>query len=385
MKRVAVLGEGVTARAVLSKLDYLNYSASSIEEADLIIASPGIPPSDYPKVTVPIISEIEFTYLEMRDRGTLPKIIAVTGTNGKSTVTAMIAHVLGCNYAGNIGVPFVEFIDKQVDTLALELSSFQLESCFEFCPDIAVILNISPDHLSRHHTLSDYMEAKARLFQNMGPDQRIVYNQDDPLVLTCIDGVGAKKLSFSFSKDLEGVLTRLPGRHNIMNASAVVTVGASCGYSEQKCRDQLNSFQGLAHRLEWVGEYDGVMYINDSKATNLDATINAIRSFNQALHVILCGQDKRDVSDSQVKLFLSAVETRSSKVYVYGDLAQRYKSFVTDSKKVLFFKDLDAVMAAIKVGVTAGDVVLFSPSSSSYDLYKSFEHRGDEFKRRVCL
>ena len=385
MKRVAVLGEGVTAKAVCSSLEGLGYTNTSVDEADLVVASPGISPDQYPSCSAPIISEIEFAYLEMRERGNLPYLIVVTGTNGKSTVTAMIANLLGCSYAGNIGIPFIEFLDTKEKTLVLEVSSFQLERCFEFCPDIAVFLNLSSDHLSRHCTFEAYSLAKVRLFQQMGKQHTIIYNKEDAEVCSLVDKFSVPTVPFCLSSLRTTFKLQVPGRHNQLNAEAAIAVAKVCGVKESDWRPKLEAFIGLDHRLELVTERDGVRYINDSKATNLEATLHALEAFEEPKHVILCGQSKPELCDEELTLFLFKVLRKAVRVYVYGGLSERYQRLVADKHNVSFLNDLDAVIKLVYRYVSDGDVVLFSPSSSSYDLYESFEHRGDEFKKRVLM
>lgn len=383
MKRLAILGQGVTAKSVQAKCEFLGYELVAVESADLIVASPGLHPKYYPETNVPIISEIEFAYLELKKRGTLPNLVAVTGTNGKSTVTAMIAHVLNCPFAGNIGVPFIDFVENPPSTLVLELSSFQLETCYSFCADVAVLLNISLDHLSRHATLNQYIEAKCRLFQSMSSEQTIVFNEFDELVKQAVHSFSVKKHPFSLKSLPKNFSYHLPGRHNLLNVAATLTACLELGVSVSECLSRLESFKGLPHRLEFICKKNEVSYYNDSKATNLDSTLRAVEAFSTPIHLILCGQNKPDVSDSEIALFLKTTHQQVKEIYVYGGVSDRYQNQAKGLNSISFYANLNDCLSVIEKVALQGEIVLFSPSSSSYDLYNSFEHRGDVFKRSV--
>ena len=193
IQRVAVLGDGVTGKAVRDACERLGIDVVNIDQAELIVASPGIPPSEYPRTTLEIISEIEFAYRLAHLRLEVPRIIGVTGTNGKSTVTSLISHILDIPACGNIGLPFISLVGNIHRMVVIELSSYQLDRCFEFHPDISIFLNLTPDHLARHETMEEYMRTKARLIQNCRERDLIIYDGTSPYISQAIVDCPAQK------------------------------------------------------------------------------------------------------------------------------------------------------------------------------------------------
>jgi UDP-N-acetylmuramoylalanine--D-glutamate ligase len=382
MKQVAVLGEGVTAKSVRQKLAAWKLVEVSPDKADLVIASPGIPPENYPVTSAEIISEIEYAFRVLKERGISPFIIAVTGTNGKTTVTEMISHLLDIPALGNIGIPFIDSIDslKTGEKIVLELSSYQLDRCIHFVPDIAVLLNLSPDHLARHKTMENYALAKSNLVHNMTAEHHVIFNSDDMWMTDISAGSIATKQPFSLASEIGGLWTNsfVKGFHNKLNAIAAMLVARQCGMSDVLISEKINTFKSAEHRMEFVRELKGRLIFNDSKATNPDATLKAASSFNAPVHVILTGEDKLLDYD----LFITTLTPLVRSISVYGDLAAVFSR--QNNACIKLFKSLkDATLYSLEQS-EPGDVILFSPSSSSYDLYNGYEDRGSAFKTYVC-
>lgn len=389
--KVAVLGEsGVTGKAVIETLNripgYLH--VSDVQTADWIVASPGISPNDFPKVNAPIVSEIEFAYELFRrsDSEYCPKLIGITGTNGKTTVTEMISAVTGAPACGNIGTPLITFVDHpdKPEWLAVELSSYQLETCQKFRPEIAVLMNITPDHLQRHGTMHEYAQQKAKIFTAQCPHDCLIYLENDPEIQTIIHRCPSRKIPFSErSPEYDLVLNTLdlPGVHNMFNALATVYAVREFGIPIDRSLEILRQFRLAEHRLERVAEIDGVWYINDSKSTNPDATMVAARAFPNS-HVLICGKDK-DLDLGPLVAFLSE---HSQSVIAFGEIASRYLATAKSMGLADSIRLADTLASAVELAKSKakpGDTVLLSPACSSFDQFQNYEDRGNQFKSVV--
>jgi UDP-N-acetylmuramoylalanine--D-glutamate ligase len=380
--RVAVIGaDGVTGRAIIARLETLHgyVFESDFTKADILVASPGVPPSQFPPFDGEIMGEIEFAWrLMQREESTYcPTLVGVTGTNGKSTVTALIAHVLEAPYAGNIGIPLISFVDTRQASpyLVLELSSYQLETCQQFRPDIAIIMNITPDHMARHETMQRYAEAKGTIFQCMPKTAHLLYGAGDPLLLELVEKASAQLHAVGLPNP--AYKTALLGAHNQINCEFAVLTARLLGMDEALLLQRLASFQPLEHRIEPVGWYKERLFVNDSKGTNPDATLMAVRAFTQPVHLILCGVDKKlDLSD-----FLNGLLDDVKSITVYGDLTELVMNhFGFENPRVVAVNGLsDAVQHILGIS-SSGDVLVFSPSSASFDMYDNFEARGVAFR-----
>ena len=380
--KIAVLGSGVTAKSVLDFANRCQIEVVSVTDATLIIASPGLNPDSYPETTTPIISDIEWAYRLFQASENPPKLIGVTGTNGKSTVTAMISHVCDIPYAGNIGVPLLNYVglEDEFPCIVVELSSYQLETCFDFRPDIAVILNISPDHLGRHKTMDAYSHEKKKCFINQHSDDVLIFNADDTRVVDMVRGAKATKVSFS-NKDITDSFTlikSLVGRHNYLNASIALTVASYLNLDQDVAFRSLHSFKPLKHRLEFVCEVNGINIYNDSKATNPESTMVGIHAFNEAVVLICCGDDKGLAFDALV----DCIGKHVSSLIIFGGIASRLGAMVSQSYPdcvVVYVETLkDAIVQGIKQA-NEKEVLLFSPASSSFDCFNGYEDRGNQF------
>ncbi len=385
-QKISILGSGITATSVTKYAQKNNIAIVSPDQADLIIASPGIPPHTFPKTKTPIISEIEWSYQLFQESHSPPTLIAITGTNGKSTATAMIAHICDCPYAGNIGIPLIDYVglEHEFPIIAVEVSSYQLETCTSFRPHISVFLNITPDHLSRHGSLDNYIEEKTKCCSNQQPSDYIVYYAQDNLVETCIQECLAETVPFD-DTDIDRYLTdtySFLGKHNKLNAVAALKVAECLGLSIPSCTNHLKHFKPLKHRLELVSDKNNIKIYNDSKSTNPESTIKALEAFSPPPLLICCGENKKLPLDD---LAVSIIN-RSKHLILFGEIALPLIKVISNINPNFNVQHVltiqEAVSAAIALA-TAGDIILFSPSSSSLDQFKSFEERGNIFCETV--
>jgi UDP-N-acetylmuramoylalanine--D-glutamate ligase len=384
--KVAVLGDGITAKSVRSKIKELHIPETDIESADFIICSPGIPPAKFPKTNKPIISEIEFAYRLLKLADTPPKIIAVTGTNGKTTVTALIAHILQIPYAGNIGVPLMEFVgqEKKLAAIVVELSSYQLETCADFKPDIAIMLNITPDHLERHKTMQNYVAAKAKIFAKQTDTDSLIYWQADEFLTNLSCQAKSKKYPYSLKSKERDIIKEinLIGDHNILNATAAIICARLCGLSDSLISKRLATFQTVEHRIELVLNERKRVFYNDSKSTNPDSTIVAINACSKPINLIIGGKDKGLDLEEFIKFVFSKAKTCT----VFGEIADRFVKEaheINSNKKVFQAKTIEqAIDCSYKLS-KENEIILFSPACSSFDQFQNYEHRGKKFKELI--
>ena len=377
----------------------------------LVITSPGIDPGSELRraidaADVPTLAEVEVASRYLRSR-----TIGITGTNGKTTTTALCGHLLrsagvSSATAGNIGRPLsdVALLEEQPDWVVVELSSFQLADLDTFAPDVGVLLNLAPDHLDRYPSLERYYQDKRRLFLNDSPDGRWVLNADDPAVLELARDLAGRRFLASMAPhddpgafvDASGVLSQrlggvvepwlatdelpLIGRHNIMNALLGGTAAALAGCDAAAIGDGLRSFEGLPHRLQPVGEFEGVLWINDSKGTNVSAARVALEAFNgRPLIVILGGRHK---GEPYTTLAPSLVRNARA-VIAYGEAAPLIVRELGDHVRVSVANGFEEVIRLSRSAAAPGDVVLFSPACSSYDMFPNYEVRGRTFETGV--
>lgn len=382
-----------------------------LENKDFIVVSPGVP-VDIPlleearKKNISIYSEIEIGY-----RLTQGKIIAITGTNGKTTTTTLAEEILKNSgieaiAAGNIGIPLIQVARKVSSDgyLVVEVSSFQLQEIEKFKPKISVILNLTKDHLNRHKTFENYVEAKARIFENQEYDDYTVLNEDDALVKSFASKTRGKTVFFSRKKHLDyGVFVKnnvivvkdfnsiypvcrveeigIKGSHNLENALACVAIGWLCGVNFNNMAETLKDFRGVEHRLEYVDTVGGVKFINDSKGTNPEAAMKAIEAVDEPIVLIAGGKDK----GSDFEEFVKAFENKVRAMIVLGETAEK----LTQTAKAHGFRHVikvksiqEAVEKSFQLA-KPGWCVLLSPACASWDMFESFEERGNVFKESV--
>ncbi|MGA3069816.1 MAG: UDP-N-acetylmuramoyl-L-alanine--D-glutamate ligase [Terracidiphilus sp.] len=378
---------------------------------DLIVVSPGVP-LDTPELAqvrsfgLPVIGELELAARFLKGR-----TVAITGSNGKTTTTALLGEILKkagipTLVGGNIGVPVVALIDQSTDETwsVLEVSSFQLESTEQFHPNIAVILNITPDHLDRHGNFENYARAKERIFAAQNERDFVVLNADNARAAEAASRSAAKVYWFSVEHPVgqgawleEGFVVYraardaatervmplsgipLKGAHNVENVLAAVAAARLAGAPADAIRSAIESFQAVEHRLEFVAAINGVEFYNDSKATNVDATAKAIAAFQSGIHLILGGKDK----GSDYTQLAQLLRERVRAVYTIGSAAAKIESHLRGVVSIHSCGTLDNAVSAAASAARPGDVVLLAPACSSFDQFENYEHRGRIFKELV--
>jgi len=381
----------------------------TFRQQDLIVISPGVPvnaPALEParKLGIPIIGEVELATRYLKGQ-----LIAITGSNGKTTTTALAGEVVAAGgfatlVGGNIGTPAITLAPESTDKsyTVLEISSFQLETIEKFHATVAVVLNVTPDHLDRHGTFEAYWAAKRRIFENQTANDFVVLNADDPETAKMAEDLKAQLRWFSRKKEVEnGAFVRrgkifykdakgerevmraeemqLKGAHNVENVLAAVAIGSILGIDEAKIRQAVRNFKAVEHRLEFVANVVGVDYYNDSKATNVDATIKALESFPRNIHIILGGKDK----GSDYTVLKPLLRERVKRVYTIGAAAEKIESHLGDVVPLTRAGTLDVAVRKAAEAASAGDVVVLAPACASFDQFTSYEHRGKVFKDLV--
>jgi len=381
------------------------------QSADFLVLSPGVPTSAKPVQAalasgIPVYSELEVASWYANGQ-----IVSITGTNGKTTTASLVGHMMNAAnrlavVAGNIGTPLSERIqDLSPDTvIVLEVSSFQLDHIDTFRPDVSVILNITADHLDRYDgNFSCYTESKLRIYKNQVKGNVVVYNYDDSLVrerveyfVSASDVQGlpfSSRVVLSNGASAVGDMIRLqeralmptsdlgiPGPHNISNSLAAALVGQSVGLTDDVLRESLQGFTGVDHRLEVVRKLGGVTYVNDSKATNVNALWYALLSFKSPIILLAGGRDKGNDYEVIKPLISRKVHT----VIAFGESAQTVlQELGPHSKQAFACKTLDEATLKARSYAKAGDIVLLSPACASFDLFSSYEERGANFRRIV--
>jgi UDP-N-acetylmuramoylalanine--D-glutamate ligase len=381
----------------------------TFQNQDLIVVSPGVPVDSQAlnqarALGAPVIGEIELACEFLPGR-----IVAITGSNGKTTTTTLIGEILAKSgvktlVGGNIGTPAISLVPEATAETAvvLEVSSFQLETIRSFHPAITVVLNVTPDHLDRHRTFAAYVNAKARIFENQTSDDFAVLNADDPTCVEMAARTRAQVFWFSrknlvekgaFVKDAQLTFRRdnsdfdimpvaevlLKGAHNVENVLASICAAALMGCDPVRIRDAVRQVKAVEHRLEFVATAQGVDYYNDSKATNVDATIKALESFPANVHLILGGKDK----GSDYTLLNELLRERVKCVYTIGAAAEKIESQIRGPKKVVSSGTIESAVRQASDSAVPGDIVLLAPACASFDQFRSYEHRGEVFKQLV--
>ncbi|MFY9619813.1 MAG: UDP-N-acetylmuramoyl-L-alanine--D-glutamate ligase [Pyrinomonadaceae bacterium] len=383
-----------------------------LDQIDLLVVSPGVPTKAIPiryaeRRGVEVIGEIELASRFLRGR-----IVAITGTNGKTTTTTLIGQMLkdgGLNVqvGGNIGTAMISMVDSSREDgwNVVELSSFQLETIVDFHPTVAAVLNVTPNHMDRYESLMDYAAAKHRIFTNQTAGDVAILNGDDEIVSSWASGLRAHVVQFSVQRELgDGMLLRgrdlvsktadgervlmtrddlrLRGTHNVENVLAAVAAGLACGVAPESLRETVRNFYPVEHRLEEVAGINGVRFFNDSKATSVDATIKALEAFADdagKVVLILGGLGKK----APYAPLASLVKERVRKMILIGEDAPTIES---ELGSIAAFEHATTMQEAVQRGFNAaqtGDTVLLAPACASFDMFDSFEHRGRVFKDEV--
>ena len=391
-----------------------------LDQTELVVISPGIPASAIPiryaeRAGAEVIGEVELASRYLKGR-----IVAITGSNGKTTTTALIGELLGAagipsQVGGNIGTPLISLVESSRDDgwTVVELSSFQLETIVKFHPSVAVVLNVTPNHMDRYESFTDYAAAKHRIFMNQVPGDLAVLNADDEIVSSWAKGLRAYVTRFSVKSELEeGLFLRgreivsrtttserallmsdemkLRGRHNVENVLAALAAGLACGAAPESMRQTIKRFEPVEHRLELVSEIEGVKYYNDSKATSVDATLKALEAFADE------GEDDAGRESGKIVLILGGrgkkapyaplsclIRERVRKLILIGEDADTIATELGDFAPNERATDMkDAVELSFQAA-KPGDTVLLAPACASFDMFDSFEHRGKVFKEEV--
>ncbi len=371
---------------------------------DMLILSPGIPGNipilkEAIKQNIEIISEIEFSF---RIKHPHSKIIAITGSNGKSTTVSLIHHILqtaGYNsvLAGNIGTAFSSYPieDEDIDFIVLELSSFQLELIDTFKADVAAILNITPDHLDRYNSFEDYAETKFNIFNNQNSNDLAILNLDDAVAAKFIDIINSKLKYFSSSPNADIYYKRnsiifnsdefpvksasIQGPHNIANMMCAILAVSPFNIEKDTIQKALETFLPLAHRMEFVKEVDGIKFYNDSKATNTDSVKYALQSFSTPIRIIMGGAGKGE----DYSILIPYLQKRAKKVYLTGDTIDEMRAAFEGSVEIETIKEFEDVIQKAFFDSKIEDIIVLSPACTSYDRFKNFEERGNTFKEIV--
>ena len=376
---------------------------------DLIVVSPGVPVDAPPLVQARAAGEPVIGEIELAAQNLAGEIVAITGSNGKTTTTTLAGEILAAggfpvSVGGNIGTPAISLVEHATrqTIVVLEVSSFQLETIQTFRPKVAVVLNVTPDHLDRHRTFQTYVDAKTRIFENQQASDFAVLNEDDPTCRTLRDRTRAQVFWFSRKKEVhQGACVRdgkiffldgksqrevmlvseipLKGAHNVENVLAGVCAGALMGCEPAKIRQAIQNFKAVEHRLEYVATIKGVEYFNDSKATNVDATIKALESFPKNIHLILGGKDK----GSDYTVLNDLLRERVKRVYTIGAAAEKIESHIKGAAEVVHAETLENAIRRASAVAEPGDVVLLAPACASFDQFQSYNHRGRVFKEVV--
>jgi UDP-N-acetylmuramoylalanine--D-glutamate ligase len=409
IKKADELGEKIN---ILKNMDVAifasEYPIINKESFDLVVTSPGVrmefePIKQARLLDIPVISEVELAYAIKDPR---VELLAVTGTNGKTTTTSLLQYIFEKDgrisvAGGNIGVPLTTLVDGMDEgVITVEVSSFQLETTIKFKPHICGILNITPDHLDWHKTLNNYITAKTRIFTNQTSDDYTILNYEDNEIRNMALLCKSKVLFFSTDRVLkEGAFVEdnyikviinnheykictlnellLRGKHNLENVLCASAMAIAAEVKPPVLKDALSSFKGIRHRLEEVVSKDGILYINDSKGTNPDSTIRAIESFNEPVILIAGGRNKGSDFIELAKL----INSRVKELILLGEAKDVIKTAVMDTgfRNIHEVKDFSSAVTRAHELSVPGDVVLLSPACASWDMFDNYEQRGDLF------
>jgi UDP-N-acetylmuramoylalanine--D-glutamate ligase len=398
----ALLDEGITVETG-------GHGERTFRNQDLIVVSPGVPSEAEPIAQARVLGQPVIGEIELASEFLQGEIVAITGSNGKTTTTTLTGEILSKSglktlVGGNIGTAAISLVERSTpDTVTvLEVSSFQLETIRKFRPKIAVVLNVTPDHLDRHRTLEAYVDAKARIFENQSGDDFAVLNADDPTCVDLSERTRAQVFWFSRRREVEqGAFVReaqiifrregleveimtvsdvpLKGAHNLENSLAAISASMLMGCAPSQIATAVREFKAVEHRLEYVATVRGVQYYNDSKATNVDATIKALESFRANVHLILGGKDK----GSDYRVLNDLLRQRVKNVYTIGAAAAKIESQIKGTANILSCGVMDSAVKRASASAIPGDIVLLAPACASFDQFQNYEHRGRVFKDLV--
>ncbi|SOB59605.1 UDP-N-acetylmuramoylalanine--D-glutamate ligase [Pseudodesulfovibrio profundus] len=364
------------------------HEKSHFSDADIVVLSPGVPVKkmahaleDVPAVN--IVAELEFAswFIEA-------PILAITGTNGKTTTTTLVSEIFEhagrkVFTGGNIGTPLCEYLldMEPAEVIVLEVSSFQLQNCRQFQPHVGVLLNFAANHLDYHESMEEYLEAKLMLFSQMtGEGTALIHESVKPVLDENYDGRGFTNAHVEwFGPTDRFEAPYLPGEHNRSNVEAAWQAVKRFGITEEQAAEAIRNFKPLSHRIEPVEEIDGVLYVDDSKATTLDAVMAAVNAFDRPIRLLMGGVWK----GGDVEGFAKAVKDRVVHIGLFGGSRDIFEPVLSKSFPVTWDETLGQAVKRLASDARKGDVVLLSPATASFDQYNSYGHRGDDFKRAV--
>ena len=409
-KPLAEMGDAASSLSGFSaRLAFGPQDAAILSGVDLIIPSPGVPPTnpllaEGVKRGVPILAELEVAFRFLKR-----PVIAITGTNGKTTATTLIGEILRASgrkayVGGNIGDPLIGYVDgpQEEDFAVVEVSSFQLQWIEQFRPVVAVLLNVTYDHIDYHGSFEAYRKAKERIFENQGPGDIAILNADEPWANPLAGRLRSKVSFFSSKAEISnGVflrgdelilrengqgresypvgMIRIPGTHNVENVMASILACRVCGCPRDKIIEAVSAFRGIAHRIEFAGEKNGVAFYDDSKGTNVGAVARALETFSNPVILLLGGRDKGGDFDTLAAVILKGVK----EMILFGEAAESIRRMIGGIVKTSMAPTLREAVEKAYAGAGAGDVVLLSPGCASFDEFKDYRERGNFFKGMV--
>ncbi|NTW07166.1 MAG: UDP-N-acetylmuramoyl-L-alanine--D-glutamate ligase [Syntrophaceae bacterium] len=385
------------------------YNAGILSGADMVVPSPGIPPYNdilmaAVREKIPVVSEIELAYRFMEK-----PLVAVTGTNGKTTTTTLLGEIFRragkkVFVGGNIGNPLIEYAGKsqQDDFVVAEISSFQLQWVEKFRPFVSILLNVTCDHINYHGSFDEYRRIKARIFANQTKTDFAVLNAEDPAQESMSSGLAARVAMFSSAKEIEhGMYLRdnalvfkmfdgsseqyplsmikIPGLHNVENVMAAVMAARFCGCSRDSIIAAVGDFRGLPHRIEFTGEKNNVRFYDDSKGTNVGSVIRALDTFTDPVILLLGGRDK----DGDFDTLKPLLTKKAKKVILFGEARDRIGTLIGDTVPAEKTRTLREAIESAYKNAKSGDVILLSPGCASFDEFKNYKERGNFFKETV--
>lgn len=409
-KLAAAWGEAkLELEALPAEITFAPYGPEALAGADLVIPSPGVYPAnpvlaEALRREIPVLSEIELAWRFLKT-----PLVAVTGTNGKTTVTMLIGEMLRAAgmkafIGGNIGTPLIEYADgpQDADWAVAEISSFQLQWVRDFHPRIAALLNITFDHIDYHGSFAAYRQIKERIFARQGAEDLAILNADETPTASLMGRLAARTEVFSSSAPVAGgmfvegeklirlapsgereeyplAMIRLPGRHNIENVMAALIAARACGCPLASLIGAVENFRGIAHRIEYAGEENGVLYYDDSKGTNVGAVVRALESFSRPVVLLLGGRDK----EGDFATLAPLIRERVRAMVLFGEAREKINRLVGGAARTALAATMKEAVAAARGLALPGDVVLLSPGCASFDEFTDYKERGRVFQEMV--
>ncbi len=402
-------GEGFKGIAKAKWLEVGNYNKNILKDADMVIPSPGVPPYnellvDALRKNIPVVSEIELAYRFIKT-----PMIAVTGTNGKTTVTTLLGEILKSSgrktfVGGNIGNPLIEYAGslQEAEFVVAEISSFQLQWIRKFRPFIAALLNITSDHIDYHGSFEEYRRIKFNIFANQTKNDFAILNAADPAQQEISRSILSRVAGFSSRKILqEGIFVKsdkiifkmpereeeqyplgiisIPGLHNVENIMASIMAARFCGCARETIIDAITAFRGLPHRIEFAGEKNSVKFYDDSKGTNVGSVLRALETFDKPVVLLMGGRDK----EGDFETLKPVLPTKAKKVILFGEARDRIVSLIGNNVPILKEAKLKEAVETAYKNAQPGDVILLSPGCASFDEFANYKERGNFFKEVV--